>query len=94
MAPGTTKAQSSMLPLGRMFEEFMVGMGADTNMAEMIEHFKESGEAPVTGQDFWQATGTEPQKALSAFFSKHKMSDEDESLLLPTFGGYKFNMAD
>ena len=62
IAPGTTQARSDspILPLGKMFEEFMVGMGADTNMVEMVEHFAESGEAPVTGADFWEATGVEP----------------------------------
>jgi len=41
-----------------MLEEFLVGMAADTNMAEMLSHFEESpSDAPVTGDCFFQATG-------------------------------------
>ena len=53
---GSTRARTltPIFPLGRMFEEFMVGMGADTNMVEMIEHFGQNQEtAPVTGNDIW-----------------------------------------
>jgi len=96
MEAGSTKPRKDtpLFPLGKMFEEFMVGMGADTNMAEMISHFGQSSGAPVTGEDFWHASESEPQEALSQFFKSHNVSVEDESLLLPTFGGYKFNMAD
>jgi len=57
---GKTKAhfEIPILPLGKMFEEFMVGVGADTNMAEMINHFSENQDAPVSGTDFWQAMGS------------------------------------
>ena len=60
---GATKArfQMPMLPLGRIFEEYLIGMAADTNMAEMITYFEEESEAvPVTGSDFWAATNTSP----------------------------------
>lgn len=58
---GATKARFQMpiLPLGRMFEEYLVGMAADTNMAEMVAYFSENQDAPVSGTDFWQATGSE-----------------------------------
>ena len=41
---GRTQARrdTAVLPLGRMLEEFMVGMAADTNMAEMIAYFDEN----------------------------------------------------
>ena len=57
---GNTKARFEIpiLPLGKMFEEFMVGVGADTNMAEMVNHFTENQDAPVSGTDFWQAVGS------------------------------------
>ena len=57
---GATKARFEIpvIPLGRMFEEFFVGMGADTNMGEMIQYFSENQEDPVSGNDFWQATGS------------------------------------
>lgn len=58
---GATKArfQMPLLPLGRMFEEYLCGMTGDTNMAEMVAYFSENQDAPVTGPDFWQSTGTE-----------------------------------
>ena len=92
---GATKAVSEMplLPLARIAEEFLFGLGADTNMAEMIAHF-ENGDAPVTGTDFWTATGTEQEGDLHKFFAGHRVSESSESLLLPTWGGYKTNMAD
>ena len=41
-----------------MLEEFLVGMAADTNMAEMIAHFAENpSEAPVTGDCFFDRAG-------------------------------------
>ena len=52
------------LPLLRMLEEYLVGTAADTNMAEMIAYFAENQDAVVTGQDFWQATGMQPEVAL------------------------------
>jgi len=57
---GKTRArfQIPILPIGRIFEEFLIGMAADTNMAEMIAYFSENQDAPVTGKDFWEATGT------------------------------------
>ena len=57
---GKTKARFEIpiLPIGKMLEEFLVGVGVDTNMAEMINYFEENQDAPVTGTDFWQATGT------------------------------------
>ena len=57
---GKTKArfETPILPIGKMLEEFLVGVGVDTNMAEMINYFEENQDAPVTGTDFWQATGT------------------------------------
>ncbi len=73
-----------------MFEEFLVGVGADTNMAEMLAYFSENQDAPVTGKDFWEATGSGPEEALHQFFQYHHVQDGDESLVLPTFGGYKF----
>ena len=66
-------------------------MGTDTNMAEMIAHFSNSKDAPVTGADFWAATGTSPEQGLREFFAKHQVAEDDERLLFPTFGGYKFN---
>ena len=78
-----------------MLEEYLVGMGADTNMSEMIAHFAENQNvAPVSGTDFWTATGTSADESLSAFFGNHRVEEDDERLLTPTFGGYKFNMAD
>lgn len=67
---GATKArfETPILPLAKMFEEFMVGVGADTNMAEMLAYFSENQDAPVTGKDFWEATGSEPEEALRQFF--------------------------
>jgi hypothetical protein len=48
---GKTKARFEIpvLPLAKMFEEFLVGVGSDTNMAEMIAYFSENQDAPVTG---------------------------------------------
>ena len=44
---GKTKAQMGFF-LPRVLEEYFVGMGADTNMAEMIAHFAENSHvAPV-----------------------------------------------
>ena len=83
-----------MVPLGRMFEEFLVGMAADTNMAEMVAYFSENQDAPVQGADFWQATGSEAQENIYDFFKGQRVSGDEEGLLLPTFGGYKLNMAD
>ena len=78
-----------------MFEEYLIGMAADTNMAEMITYFEyESEDVPVTGSDFWAATNTSPAESLSKFFETHRVSEDAESLLLPTFGGYKFNYKD
>ena len=94
---GMTKArfQIPVLPIGRMFEEYLIGMAADTNMAEMINYFEEeSGAVPVTGSDFWAATNTSPAENLRKFFESHRVHDDAESLLLPTFGGYKFNYKD
>ena len=93
---GKTTAQFELpvFPLTRMLEEFFVGMATDTNMAEMVAFFDQNQDAPVTGADFWQATGTSAEENLHQFFKSHRVSQEDESLLLPTFGGYKFNMAD
>lgn len=93
---GATKARFQMpvLPLARMFEEYLVGMGADTNMAEMIAYFADNQDAPVSGNDFWQAAGMESQQNIHDFFKSHRVSDSDESMLLPTFGGYKLSMAD
>ena len=92
---GRTKKLETLLPVGRMLEEYLVGMGADTNMAEMIAYFAENQSvAPVSGNDFWTATGTSADESLSAFYSSHRVEEDDERLLTPTFGGYKFNMAD
>lgn len=57
---GKTKArfETPVFPLAKMAEEFFVGMGADTNMAEMIAYFSENQDAPVKGEDFWQATSS------------------------------------
>lgn len=92
---GNTKArfETPVLPIAKMMEEFFIGMGADTNMAEMLAYFSENQDAPVTGADFWAATGSEPEVALRKFFESRRVSEEDETLLLPTFGGYKFNYA-
>lgn len=60
---GATKARRQMpvFPLGRMLEEYLIGMAADTNMAEMITYFEEESDAvPVSGTDFWAATSTSP----------------------------------
>ena len=67
---GATKArfETPIFPLTKMFEEFLVGVGADTNMAEMLAYFSENQDAPVTGKDFWEATGSEPEEALRQFF--------------------------
>ena len=93
---GRTKARfESYLTVGRILEEYLVGMGADTNMAEMIAFFDQNQNvAPVSGNDFWTTTGTTADESLSAFFSSHRVETDDERLLTPTFGGYKFNMAD
>ena len=73
----------------------MAGTGADTNMAQMIEYLEANqGTSPVTGQDFFEATGTSADESLKAFFEGRRVAEDDESLLMPTFGGYKFNMAD
>ena len=94
--PGSTKARMRLpfLPPGLMLEELLVGLGADTNMAEMLTYFDQNAEDPVSGDDVWAATGMEPAEALKQFFQNHRVSEDDESLLLPTFGGYKLNMAD
>ena len=87
--------ETPLLPLGRMLEEFLVGMAADTNMAEMLAYFAENPkESPVTGDCFFGAAGLTQEGDVQEFFKKHRVTDEDESLLLPTFGGYKFNTAD
>ena len=59
---GKTKPQFllPLFPVTRMIEEILVGMAADTNMVEMIDHFNNSDDAPVTGTDFWTATGASP----------------------------------
>jgi len=64
--PGKTRArfETPVLPLAKMAEEFLVGTGADTNMAELIAYFSENQDTPVEGQDFWQATGSSPQDGL------------------------------
>ena len=92
---GHTKAryETPVFPIAKMMEEFFIGTGTDTNMTEMLAYFSENQDAPVTGTDFWTATGSEPEVALSKFFESRRVSEEDESLLLPTFGGYKFNYA-
>ena len=41
--------QIPVFPPLRMLEEFLVGLGVDTNMADMIEYFDETQEEPVTG---------------------------------------------
>mmetsp|Transcript_20885 Transcript_20885/g.25648 ORF Transcript_20885/g.25648 Transcript_20885/m.25648 type:complete len:308 (-) Transcript_20885:184-1107(-) len=73
--PGNTRArfETPVFPVARMMEEFLVGMAADTNMAEMIQYFSENQDAPVSGQDIWQATGSEPEEALSQFFKYHRV---------------------
>ena len=94
---GKTKGRFEMpiLPITRMIEEFLVGTAADTNMAEMIIHFSENqGDKPVTGQCFWDAAGVSQQADLRQFFNTHRVNEDDESLSLPTFGGYKFATAD
>ena len=94
---GATKGrfQIPVLPLARIFEEYLIGMATDTNMAEMITYFEEESEAvPVTGSDFWAATNTSASQSLSKFFETHRVAEDSESLLLPTFGGYKFNYTD
>lgn len=94
---GKTGARFEMpiLPLTRMLEEFLVGTAADTNMAEMITHFSENqGEKAVNGESFWEAAGVSQEADLRQFFNTHRVSEEDEHLLLPTFGGYKFPTAD
>ena len=98
--PGKTKARFEipLLPVTRILEEFLVGMAADTNMAEMLAHFAEnSSDAPVTGDCFFQASGLTQEGDLRAFFKSHRVTDSEqdlERLSLPTFGGYKFNIAD
>lgn len=90
---GATKAKK--FEMTKLLEEFLVGMGSDTNMAEMIQFFEDNqGTAPVTGDDFWTATGSSADQSLSAFFEGRRVAEDDPSLLLPTFGSYKFNMAD
>ena len=94
---GKTKARFEMplLPITRMLEEFLVGTAADTNMAEMLSYFSENQKvAPVSGESFFDATGLSQEADLRQFFKSHSVADDDESLVLPTFGGYKFNTAD
>lgn len=58
-----------ILPLTRMLEEFLVGMAADTNMAEMLAYFAENQKvSPVTGQCFFDATGMTQEGNLREFF--------------------------
>lgn len=91
-AEGSTTAmrQLPLLPPFRMMEEFFFGMGVDTNMAEMVEHFSMGGdESPVTGPSIWEKTGKGPQSDLHQFFAKQYLEDDDERLVFPTFGSYK-----
>ena len=78
-----------------MLEEVFFGMSADANMGEMISHFSENpSEAPVTGKSFWEAAGVSQEHEVRQFFSSHSVDESDESLLLPTFWGYKSIRAD
>ena len=77
-----------------MLEEFAVGLGIDTNMAEMIEHFAQSDDSPVTGDSLWEKLGTSPETQLESFLQKNHITDGDERLALPTFGSYKMIYTD
>jgi hypothetical protein len=50
-----------------MLEEFAVGLGIDTNMAEMIDYFAQNDETPVTGDSLWEKLETSPESDLASF---------------------------
>jgi len=90
----TGQMQIPVLPPLRMLEEFLVGTGVDTNMAEMVSYFSENQEEPVTGSSVWEALSTAPETDLKKFFSQLRLEDGDERLVLPTFGSYKMVYTD
>ena len=90
----TAQRQLPLLPPLRMLEEFFFGMGIDTNMAEMLIYFNENQEEPVTGESLWEKAGVSPETDLKQFFSKQRLQDDEERLVLPTFGSYKIGYTD
>jgi hypothetical protein len=93
---GSTVAhrQLPVLPPFRIMEEFLFGMAADTNMAEMLTYFSQNQEEPVQGADFWAQSGLSPETDLHKFFKKLYLEDGDDRLVFPTFGSYKLGYTD
>ena len=87
----TASMQLPLLPPFRILEEFFYGIAMDTNMAEMIGHFEEDQEGPVTGKSIWDEIDAKPTEDLDRYFSYNHVVDGDERLLFPTFAGYKMN---
>ena len=90
---GSTKALREIpgLPLGRMLEEFFTGICQDTNMAEMVWTFNQGGD-PVPGNDYWSASGTQPEQRLGDWYGANLFEEED--LIRPSFGSYKTSFGD
>ena len=86
------KMEIPLLPLGRMFEEFMTGICQDTNMAEMVNNFNKSKEDTVPGEDYWAQIGSVPEEKLHEWFQRHKACEDQ--LAKPTFGSYKTSFGD
>lgn len=86
---GATKAKFEipLLDLFHVAEEFFTGVTHDRNWAAMVDTFA-NGEAPVTGESFWTATGTSAEESLKAWAESHRQH-EDAHLAEPTFGAYK-----
>ena len=93
---GSTKPRTELplLPPLRMLEEFTVGLGIDTNMAEMIEFFDENEQDPVTGSSIWEESGLTPEVELKRYFQYNHIAENDERLAMPTFGSYKMIYTD
>lgn len=83
-AEGSTKAQAFNNPLV-LLDEFLTGTTVDKNLLNLVLDSKD--EAPLSGDDFWQASGLAPQHEVREFFAKAKI--EHESLALPSKGDYK-----
>lgn len=43
----------------------------------------------MEGKCIWEASGVTPEENLSNWFAARRISEDDPSLLLPTFGAYK-----
>ena len=90
----TARRQIPLLPPLRMLEEFTVGLGIDTNMAEMMIYFSENQEEPVTGESIWERSDMKPEDELRRYYQYNHIADGDERLVMPTFGSYKMIYTD